>query len=355
MQVLRDQSGRSFRPLTRVLAVVAGVAAMVALAPTMVEVYGEIGEAAELPAVWLVAIVGFVFVGFVSGWALTRIALRADGWFDVAAAHLAGNAASQVLPAGGPVGAVVQLRMLRRAGFDLTAATTCIGVLSVLHGAGLLALAAVVLPVGLMSGHLDPQLAFLVWVGAAVVAAALMAGIALLIWDRPVLILARAVQRVLLRVPRCRAAAAELPARVLTERSAMRTALGDHRGTVVLAMVGKALGDYLALYAALLAAGASPNPVVPLAALAAANITGMIPITPGGLGFVEAGLTATLAVAGVPAEQALVAAVAYRAASTWLPVGGGLVAYVAFQLRHSRIAKSLADDSALPELAPALS
>ncbi|MEY2406037.1 MAG: putative heme transporter, partial [Acidimicrobiaceae bacterium] len=105
MQVLRDQSDRSFRPLTRVLAVVAGLAAMIALAPTMAEVYGEIGEAAELPAVWLVAIVGFVFVGFVSGWALTRIALRADGWFDVAAAHLAGNAASQVLPAGGPVGA----------------------------------------------------------------------------------------------------------------------------------------------------------------------------------------------------------------------------------------------------------
>ena len=330
-------------PPSRVLAVVAGVVALVALAPTMSEVYGELGSATQLPAVWLVAIVGFVAMGFVSGWALTRIALRADGWFDIAAAQLSSNAASQVMPAGGPIGAVVQLRMLRRAGFDLTAATTCVGVLSVLNGAGLLALAAVVLPLGLMTGELDPDLALMLWFGAGVVVVALVAGVALLVWDRPLELVAGGVQRVMRRVPRFRAAATNLPARVLRERSNMRYALGHQRKAVLIAMVGKSLGDYLALYAALLAAGVSPNPVVPLAALAAANLTGMIPITPGGLGFVEAGLTATLAAAGVPADQALVAAVAYRAASTWLPVGAGLVAYVAFQLRHARRTTAIVD------------
>src|SRR3954470_20811265 len=154
------------RPGTRALAVAAGGVALVALAPAMAEVYGELGAAAQLPALWLAAIVGFEAMGFVSGWALTRIALRAEGWFDIAAAQLSGNAASQVVPAGGPVGAVVQLRMLKRARFDPPAPTTCVGVLSVLNGAVMLALTAVVLPMGLMTGHLDSDLTLMLWLGA---------------------------------------------------------------------------------------------------------------------------------------------------------------------------------------------
>ena len=38
-----------------------------------------------------------------------------------------------------------------------------------------------------------------------------------------------------------------------------------------------------------------------------------------GLGFVEAGLTAALALAGVPAASAVVATLAYRLVSYWLP------------------------------------
>ena len=50
-----------------------------------------------------------------------------------------------------------------------------------------------------------------------------------------------------------------------------------------------------------------------------------IPFTPGGLGFVEAGLTGMLALAGVSAQDALVATFAYRLFSYWLmmPVGLG--------------------------------
>jgi uncharacterized protein (TIRG00374 family) len=199
----------------------------------------------------------------------------------------------------------------------------------------------------------------MLWFGAGVALVALIAGVSLLIWDRPLELVAGTVERVLVRFDRFRDSCIDLPARVLTERAAMRSALSHQRSSVIVAMVGKSLGDYLALYAALLAAGASPNPVVPLAALAAANLTGMIPITPGGLGFVEAGLTATLAVAGIPPDQALVAAVAYRAVSTWLPVGAGLVAYLGFELRHSRrpavdadVAVDLVlDEEPVPELA----
>jgi uncharacterized protein (TIRG00374 family) len=59
----------------------------------------------------------------------------------------------------------------------------------------------------------------------------------------------------------------------------------------------------------------------------------MIPITPGGLGFVEAGLTSLLTLAGIPAADALLATLAYRIVSFWLPLALGPLAWAAFQ-RH---------------------
>jgi uncharacterized membrane protein YbhN (UPF0104 family) len=49
-----------------------------------------------------------------------------------------------------------------------------------------------------------------------------------------------------------------------------------------------------------------------LLAFCTAQVVAQIPITPGGLGFVEAGLTGTLTLIGVPAGSALLATFAYR-------------------------------------------
>jgi hypothetical protein len=53
----------------------------------------------------------------------------------------------------------------------------------------------------------------------------------------------------------------------------------------------------------------------------------LIPVTPGGLGFVEAGLTGLLVLAGVSAGDAAAATLAYRLVSYWLPLPAGLVGY----------------------------
>ena len=50
-----------------------------------------------------------------------------------------------------------------------------------------------------------------------------------------------------------------------------------------------------------------------------------IPITPGGLGFVETGLTALLALAGVSAGDAVLATFLYRLFTYWLPLPLGLL------------------------------
>jgi hypothetical protein len=86
--------------------------------------------------------------------------------------------------------------------------------------------------------------------------------------------------------------------------------------------------DYLVLVAALRAIGAEPRISLVLLAYGAASVLGMIPLTPGGLGFVEAGLAATLTVSGIAAGDALLATLAYRLFSFWLPIPAGAVAYL---------------------------
>jgi uncharacterized protein (TIRG00374 family) len=77
-----------------------------------------------------------------------------------------------------------------------------------------------------------------------------------------------------------------------------------------------------------------------LLAYVAATVLAMIPITPGGLGFVEAGLAAMLRLAGVPGPEAVLATLAYRLVSYWLPLPAGAVAYWIFRRRVARRAAS---------------
>lgn len=60
-----------------------------------------------------------------------------------------------------------------------------------------------------------------------------------------------------------------------------------------------------------------------LLAYTAAEVLALIPFTPGGLGFVEAGLVGTLGLAGVPAADALAATLLYRIVTFWLPLPAG--------------------------------
>ena len=60
-----------------------------------------------------------------------------------------------------------------------------------------------------------------------------------------------------------------------------------------------------------------------------------IPLTPGGLGFVEVGLVATLGLAGVGAAEATTAVLAYRLVSFWLPIPAGATAGALFRRRFA--------------------
>lgn len=59
----------------------------------------------------------------------------------------------------------------------------------------------------------------------------------------------------------------------------------------------------------------------------------MIPVTPGGIGLVEASLSGLLVLAQVDPSRAVLATLGYRLASYWLPLCAGPVAYALFRIR----------------------
>ena len=121
------------------------------------------------------------------------------------------------------------------------------------------------------------------------------------------------------------------------QRDVMIDALGARWEVALAAAVGNWGLDYLALVACLYAVGATPRLSLILLAYGAAAVLSMIPITPGGLGFVEAGLTAALIAAGVNGDAAVLATLAYRLVSYWLPIPAGLVATILFRRRYGRV------------------
>jgi len=147
--------------------------------------------------------------------------------------------------------------------------------------------------------------------------------------DRPLRWIGNVVQRARNRIRRRRAEPlTELPDRLLRERDRILHTLGTRWKGALLATVGRWTFDYLTLLAALAAVGSTPRASLVLLAFCAAQLLAQIPLTPGGLGFVEAGLTGMLTLAGVSAGDAVLATFAYRLFSYWLPLPAGLVGYV---------------------------
>jgi len=106
-----------------------------------------------------------------------------------------------------------------------------------------------------------------------------------------------------------------------------------HRRTRALtAAAGNRMFDFAALVAALTALGAHARPSQVLMVYAIAQALALIPITPGGLGFVESGMTTLLVLIGVTADQAVVGTLLYRLIAFWLPIPLGALAWAGWRL-----------------------
>jgi uncharacterized membrane protein YbhN (UPF0104 family) len=91
------------------------------------------------------------------------------------------------------------------------------------------------------------------------------------------------------------------------------------------------LGYLIAFIAALHALGAHPALLPAAIVYLAGNTVGSFAPTPGGLGAIEAVLTAGLTAIGVPAHEAIPAVLIFRIATFWLPIPAGWLAYTVLQ------------------------
>jgi uncharacterized protein (TIRG00374 family) len=303
------------------------------LAPSLLDVFTSWRSLGTLSPVWAVAIFLFEAASFLAGWELQRVALRSSSWFAVGTSQLAGNAFGRIVPGGMATAGALQYRMLTTAGIPPSTAGAGLTAVSVLTFATVLALPLLSLPAIIGGTRVAEGLAHAAYLGAGVFVLMIGTGAVLFIWDRPLDFVSRAIQWTLNATVRRRRPIQGLAARVRQERDLLRSALGAHWRRALVASVGKWAFDYLALIAALYAVGAEADPSLVLLAYVAASLLGMIPFTPGGLGFVEAGLTGTLALAGVDPAAALVATLAYRLASFWVPIPAGGVGYWLFTRR----------------------
>lgn len=324
----------------RVLLLVVTAFSLYLLAPSIVEVLSAWDHLADFNPLALPVVLLLEAASFGCVWYLTAIALRRNRWDAVILSQLAGNAFSRVVPGGGATGTAIQARMLVDAGFQYTTAVTALTVQSLLITAALVAMPVFVLPGVLTGTALPSSLLQAAWLGAVVFVIMVAVGALLLATRRPVRVLGNGLEWIVNHLRFRKPKLEGLGDRLLVERDEIRETMGSRWLEAVGAAVGRWAFEYLVLLLALFAIDAKPDPWSVLLAFVTASLLSMIPITPGGLGFVEAGLTATLATAGIGAQKALATTLLFRLVSFWLPMPVGAVAGWWFRRRYPRAARA---------------
>src|SRR3954452_10172568 len=294
------------------------------VAPSIVAALGSWRQIERLSPLWLLAMAALQAAALACMWALQWLSLHAARWQPVIASQLAGNALAKIAPGGGAMGGALQYRMLVETGMPRGGVVAGLTASSLLVFAIVLGLPVLAIPAILRGGVQRDLLNAAI---AAVVIFALLfaVGIMLLSSDGPLLWVGRLVQRVRNRLRRGAEPLRHLPERLVRERNRIVATLGPRWKRALAAALGRWAFDFGCLLAALRALGSVPRPGLVLLAFCAAQVLAQIPLTPGGLGFVEAGLSATLTLAGVPAGTAVVATFAYRLFSYWLQLPLGLL------------------------------
>ena len=332
---MRTSSARSPRRYgRRVVLLAATGASLYLLLPSLLAVFGSWRSLTHLDWPFAVVVLACEVASYVCLWQLDRVALSTPEWLPVATAQLSGNLAGRIFPGGGATAAVLSASMLHDAGVQTGDAVAAFGASTALQLATAAALPVLALPAILGGAPVDHSLATAAYLGAALFVLLLLSGAVVMTTDRPLELAGSTIEWLLNATIRRRHRVSSVARTLLDARGFIRSTLGARWKEAMLAAAGNTVFDYLALLAALRAVGAEPQPSLVLLAYVAAELLALLPLTPGGVGFVEAGLVGTLTLAGVSGHDALAATLLYRIASYWLPLPAGAVAYGLFRRRY---------------------
>ena len=342
-----DAAPRRRRLLRGAVSLLVVVAIFVGVLPRVADlsqVWRAIGDMTALEVATVVAVAAWNLVSY---WLVQLSVLPGLRAPQAAVAMQASTALANAVPAGAAVGIGVMYGMYASWGFSRSAVTLSLLLSGIWNnfvkiGMPVLALAILALQGDANSALLTASLAGLALLVAALACFGLVLGS-----DR----LARRVGTVLATVAsRLRRLAHRGPV------SGWGEAAADFRSQTIgllrarwLALTLSTLVSHASLYLVLLVAlrhvGVSDVEVSSaeiLGAFAFVRLVSALPITPGGLGVVELGLTAALVVAGGDRELVVAGVLVYRALTYLLPIPIGALAYLAWRRRTSWRAPKLA-------------
>ena len=324
----------------RGLLLLLGMVSIYFFLPTLLDLAEKAPQLEHVKWRWFFLMALLMTGAFASQWELTRVAVPGVSWFVAATSQLTSNAAVKVIPGGVVAGGAFYTRMLAVSGVPMGTAVTGLAAVGILSNLVLLALPAVALVIAAVSAPIPEGMLPVAIAGTVMFIAMFAATVVVVSLDRPLEWIGWVLEHVV-------SWAANLfkkdwsitPDDLIEKRNEVVSALGKRWYKALAVAVSNWLLDYATLVVALIAVGAHPRPSLVLLAFAGAAVLGMIPITPGGLGFVEAGLVGMLTISGIPAGDALLATLAYRLFQFWLPIPAGLVAYVLFRHRYGKLSE----------------
>ncbi|MGW7682429.1 lysylphosphatidylglycerol synthase transmembrane domain-containing protein [Kribbella sp. NPDC054772] len=312
------------------------------VAPSILSLFGAWPRLADVDLWWFAVLVVLETLSFAALWWLAKLALAPHpasedpppapaGWGTIATAQLAGNAAAKVVPGGPATGGVLQGKLLIQAGQPAAVVTSALTAMGLITTGVLLLLPVLTVPAVLIGPPPAKQLELGVLVSLIMAIVIVGLGLTALTWERFVVLVGRGIGRVV-HVLKRSVTADSCAAALVAQRDRVAAAFEGHWWGAALSAAANRMFDYAALVAALAALHAHARPSMVLLAYVVAQALAMIPITPGGLGFVDAGLTALLVLIGVSADTALIGTLLYRLFSFWLPIPVGLFAWAGWRI-----------------------
>lgn len=328
--------------MKRMLAVAVAGLALYGLAPKLGEVLGDWPRLRDIEPGWFAVMAVTESASLVCMCAVQRIATGEHRWGPFLRSYLVGNAVSELLPGGAATSAALQFEMLSQEGVPPARAASGMTAASAIVFGTLLLINVLALPLVVLGVAVPAKLLAAAWVSAVLLLGIVLIGYFAFSGDRFLTAVGRGAQWTINKLRRRSQPVQDLPKRLLAQRTAVAEAVGSKWWQALLAAAGKWVFDYLTLVFALAAVGAHPNAGLVLVAYAATSLLGQLPLTPGGLGVVEASLTGTLALIGVNGGDAVLATLAYRLFNYWLYLPAGLVARILYRrsLRSAQLAPS---------------
>lgn len=338
---MRTASRARVRALLGVLASLAVVCVVFLLALPSIARYGAVWkELQTLTPLWIAVLVGAVIVNTVTSGLPWRVLLPGLGLVSALRITQASTALITVLPGGAPAGMALSFAMLRSRRVTREAAGVTVALTGIWSQLSTFAFPVIALAAIAMTGQLATPV---LWAAAAALAL-IVAAVGLLVFGladrrRALLVgaIARTMTMILLRLVR-RGPPEWRQTSVLRLRRNTVREIRQHGTTLTLATLANQLTSYLIFDLSLRAIGIGFGQITiaeSFTAWSLARLIESLPLTPGGFGFVELGLTGTLIAFGAPHAEVVASVLLYRALVVVPTLVFGAVAGLTWKLRWS--------------------